>query len=122
MMTKKQADRLIDSGELVVLVTSTGAQIPCVVVLYYRGVITTVSSLMSAKVDLADIIEWHELRHTFAEAKERLARVGVTIVKTEWDDYRVNVKGYGETTASYTDDLEDAIGTGFAMAKWKEGK
>lgn len=119
MMTKKQADRLIDSGEAVLFVMAEGDHLLGTVVLYYRGVITITAGI---KIACDGIAEWHGLRHTFTEAKERLQRVKMTIKKTEWNEYRVNLLGGSEATASYTDDIEDAVATGFAMAKWRDEK
>lgn len=52
-----------------------------------------------------------------AKAKEMLLGQGVTINrKRATDEYRVNYAGGGESTAYYTNDLDDAVGTGFLMA------
>ena len=52
---------------------------------------------------------------TQAAVKARLREVGVRFKKTEWGDYVVNV-GDREATAYHTDDLQDALDTGLAMA------
>ena len=61
-------------------------------------------------------------RITVAEARERLAEVGVTIRRTLDREYRVSLKGVDEPDASayYTGDLEDAVGTGLDMAKRRD--
>jgi hypothetical protein len=52
------------------------------------------------------------------EAMVTLRKAGVKIHKTNHGEYRVNViKGGTEATAYYTDDLEDAVNTGLAMAE-----
>jgi len=51
-----------------------------------------------------------------ARAKAVLTPLGIEITRTEYDEYRVNFKGGKEATAYYTDDIDDAIGTGKAMA------
>lgn len=43
------------------------------------------------------------------------AKLGMTITRTEHDEYRVNFRNGNEDTAYYTDDLRDAIGTANAM-------
>jgi hypothetical protein len=54
------------------------------------------------------------------EVCSRLCGSGMTIRKTEHDEYRVNFRGGKEATAYYTTDLDDAYNTGVIMAK--EGK
>lgn len=54
---------------------------------------------------------------TLKGAKLKLAELGITINKRD-DTYRVNFKGGFESTAYYTDDIEDALGTGGVMAKY----
>ena len=56
---------------------------------------------------------------TLADAKKELASIGISIRKED-DEYRVNFKGGTEDTAYYTDDLDDAVGTGKLMAKEKK--
>lgn len=52
------------------------------------------------------------------EAREKLTPIGVGISFNKDDDeYRVNFKGGREATAYYTNDLDDAVGTGIDMAK-----
>lgn len=58
----------------------------------------------------------------FSEAKKQLAALGITIKKNEYGEFEVNFKGGKEKTCCYTDDLEDAVGTGKAMAARKKAK
>tara|TARA_R110000772_G_scaffold267971_3_gene393549 strand:+ start:49 stop:261 length:213 start_codon:yes stop_codon:yes gene_type:complete len=52
-----------------------------------------------------------------AEAKQNMKKLGITInYHRDWQEYRVNFKNGQEPTAYYTNDIEDAVGTGFAMA------
>lgn len=51
---------------------------------------------------------------SLTNVRRRLARVGITIGKRD-DEYRVNFRGGREATAYYTNDIEDALGTGIAM-------
>lgn len=54
---------------------------------------------------------------TVATVRADLADVGITIRKNTFGEYRVNFRDGAEATAAYTDDLEDAHGTGLAMAR-----
>ena len=54
---------------------------------------------------------------TLAMVRAELRAVGVSISKTDWDEYRVNFRGGNEATAYYTTGLEDARGTGLAMMR-----
>lgn len=53
---------------------------------------------------------------TIRNAKKVLAEVGMVLIHND-GEYRVNFKGGKEATASYTNDLSDAVETGFAMVK-----
>jgi thioredoxin reductase (NADPH) len=53
---------------------------------------------------------------TLAEAKAQLAPLGIVLSKKD-EEYRVNFRGGGESTAYYTNDIEDAVMTGKQMAK-----
>ncbi len=53
---------------------------------------------------------------TFIAAQEELRRLGLTVAIVP-GEYRVNFIGGVETTAYYTDDFDDALATGRAMAK-----
>lgn len=55
---------------------------------------------------------------TILQDKDALRRVGVTLRKRD-GEYRVNFLGGGEATAYYTNDLEDALGTGQRMSAEK---
>ena len=57
-----------------------------------------------------------QARLTLAMVRATLRAVGVVITKGE-DEYRVNFRGGNECTAYYTNDLEDARGTGLAMMR-----
>ena len=52
---------------------------------------------------------------TVADAKRILRERGISVNKRD-GEYRVNFLGGEEATAYYTDDIEDAIRTGLAMA------
>jgi hypothetical protein len=47
--------------------------------------------------------------------KQLLAEKGLTFRKEQCGEYRVNFKGGTEASAYYTDDLSDALNTGYAM-------
>ena len=53
----------------------------------------------------------------FTDAKRFLSSIGISIIKTDYGEYRVNFKRGNEATAYYTDDLQDAVGTGKQMIK-----
>lgn len=61
-----------------------------------------------------------EKKLTLAAVRRQLAMVGVTIGHTDWDEYRVNLKGGKEKTAYYTTDLQDALDTGMDMSKVRQ--
>jgi hypothetical protein len=46
---------------------------------------------------------------TLQEAKSIARHLGLTLRKVRSGDYRVNFRDGNETTAYYTDDLEDAV-------------
>lgn len=54
-------------------------------------------------------------RLTLKEVKATLATLGISI-RSRDGEYRVNFRGGYETSAAYTTDLGDALGTGQAMA------
>jgi hypothetical protein len=54
---------------------------------------------------------------TIKQAQQTLREWGITLKKTG-GEYRVNYRDGQEATACYTDDLEDAIGTGKDMARY----
>lgn len=60
---------------------------------------------------------------TLATARSILRNLGITLAKRD-GEYRVNFTNGLEATAYYTDDIDDAVGTGRAMAltshMWKE--
>jgi hypothetical protein len=61
---------------------------------------------------------------TLAEARAILRPLGITLSRrAEANEYRVNLAGGTEAQAYYASDINDAIGTGRAMAaRAKEGK
>lgn len=56
---------------------------------------------------------------TLSAARAAFARLGVTLHKTEYGDFRVNFRHGEEATAAYESSLPDAIGTGLAMLAHK---
>lgn len=56
---------------------------------------------------------------TLKQAQAELRSLGMVLTHSD-GEYRVNFKGGAERTASYTNDIDDAVGTGRAMAKWAE--
>jgi hypothetical protein len=52
---------------------------------------------------------------TIKQAREELGRVGM-VLRASDGEFRVNVRGGAESTAYYTNDLDDAVGTGRLMA------
>ena len=57
---------------------------------------------------------------TLPEAKSIARHLGLTLRKVRSGDYRVNFRDGDETTAHYTDSLEDAINTAVEMARKRE--
>ena len=54
---------------------------------------------------------------TLKKAKSIARRLGFTLREVRSGDYRVNFRDGNETTAYYTDNLEDAVNTAVAMAR-----
>ena len=54
---------------------------------------------------------------TLQEAKSIARHLGLTLRKVRSGDYRVNFRDGDETTAHYTDNLEDAVNTAVEMAR-----
>jgi hypothetical protein len=54
---------------------------------------------------------------TFQEAKSIARHLGLTLRKLRSGDYRVNFRDGNETTAYYTDNLEEAVNTGAEMIR-----
>lgn len=52
---------------------------------------------------------------TVKQASSKLRELGMTIRNTGFGDYRVNFLHGEERTAYYSDDLDDCVGTAFAM-------
>jgi hypothetical protein len=57
---------------------------------------------------------------TLQEAKSIARHLGLTLRKVRSGDYRVNFRDGDETTAHYTDNLEDAVNTAVEMARKRE--
>ena len=57
---------------------------------------------------------------TLQEAKSIARHLGLTLRKVRSGDYRVNFRDGDETTAYYTDNLEDAINTAVEMVRKRE--
>ena len=57
---------------------------------------------------------------TLQEAKSIARHLGLTLRKVRSGDYRVNFRDGDETTAHYTDNLEDAINTAVEMVRKRE--
>lgn len=53
---------------------------------------------------------------TVSKARVALAQEGIQLTSTQFGEYRVNQRGASESTAYYTDDIDDAYQTGLAMA------
>ncbi len=53
---------------------------------------------------------------TAKQARDILRPLGISLSRTEYDEYRVNFYKGAESTAVYTDDLDDAVATGRHMA------
>ena len=58
---------------------------------------------------------------TLQKAKSIARHLGFTLRKVRSGDYRVNFRDGNETTAYYTDNLEDAVNTALEMAR-KRGR
>jgi hypothetical protein len=54
---------------------------------------------------------------TLQEAKSIARHLGLTLRKVRSGDYRVNFRDRNETTAYYTDNLEDAVNTVLVKAR-----
>ena len=57
---------------------------------------------------------------TLQEAKSIARHLGLTLRKVRSGDYRVNFRDGDETTAYYTDNLEDAVNSAVEMARKRE--
>jgi len=58
-------------------------------------------------------------RVTLTEARAAFAKLGITLRKNEFGEYRVNYRHGCEATAAYESDLPSAIDTGIAMLAHK---
>ena len=66
------------------------------------------------------VFTWPLPRLTQSAVRADLKARDVTFRRTEWREYRVNLKGAGEATAYYTTDLDDALATGLHMADTRD--
>ena len=57
---------------------------------------------------------------TLHEAKSIARHLGLTLRQVRSGDYRVNFRDGNETTAYYTNDLEDAVNTAVEMVRMRE--
>jgi hypothetical protein len=57
---------------------------------------------------------------TLQEAKSIARHLGLTLRKVRSGDYRVNFRDGDETTAYYTDNLEDAVNSAVEMARKRD--
>ena len=57
---------------------------------------------------------------TLQEAKSIARHLGLTLRKVRSGNYRVNFRDGDETTAHYTDNLEDAVNTAVEMARKRD--
>jgi L-ribulose-5-phosphate 3-epimerase UlaE len=57
---------------------------------------------------------------TLQEAKSIARHLGLTLRQVRSGDYRVNFRDGDETTAHYTDNLEDAVKTAVEMARKRD--
>jgi hypothetical protein len=57
---------------------------------------------------------------TLQEAKSIARHLGLTLRQVRSGDYRVNFRDGDDTTAYYTNDLEDAVNTAVEMARKRE--
>ena len=57
---------------------------------------------------------------TLQGAKSIARHLGLTLRKVRSGDYRVNFRDGDETTAHYTDNLEDAVNTAVEMTRKRE--
>jgi hypothetical protein len=51
------------------------------------------------------------------DAKKQLKEVGVSLKKNEYDECEVRLSGAPKSQIYFTDDLQDAVDTGFATAQ-----
>jgi SUMO ligase MMS21 Smc5/6 complex component len=54
---------------------------------------------------------------TINSVKKQLRPFNISVTKTNWGDVKVNLKRGAEVTATYHDDLVDALHTGLALAE-----
>lgn len=54
---------------------------------------------------------------TYQDAKKKLSAAGVTLKKNDYGEYVVNIRGASDASEYYTEQLDDALGTGLDMAR-----
>lgn len=54
---------------------------------------------------------------TSTQCKKALRDLGMSLRRTQYGEWRVNFANGNESTAYYTDDIDDAYETGLAMAQ-----
>ena len=70
----------------------------------------------SALFNSSDDLKTHDAQ----EAKSIARHLGLTLRKVRTGDYRVNFRDGDETTAYYTDNLEDAVNSAVEMARKRD--
>jgi hypothetical protein len=76
------------------------------------------TSAMSSRADeLHAAMCLPEENMTLQQAKSIARQLGLTLRKVRCGDYRVNFRDGNETTAYYTDNLEDTVNTVVEMAR-----
>jgi hypothetical protein len=90
-------------------------------VIGYRNGIPVVNRTLRVKADAPQSTytegkNYVAPKWTIKTAKAELAKHGLVLSHND-GEYRVNKRGGREATAAYTNDLDDAVGTGIAMAK-----
>lgn len=59
---------------------------------------------------------------TIKQAQRTVAAFGFTLRKTDWNEFRVNVRNGDESTAYYADSVVDAVDTAKHMARQMESR
>lgn len=66
------------------------------------------------------VFTWPLPRLTQSAVRAELKARDVTFRRTDFGEFRVNLKGAGEATAAYETDLQSALDTGHAMADTRD--
>ena len=83
---------------------------------WLTGLMTTSRAIGIARKFVDVIVLTVSLAMTLQEAKSIARHLGLTLRLLHSGKYRVNFRDGNETTAYYTDDLEDAVNTAVEMA------